>query len=132
VSKPLDPGYWRRYRATHPGYRERERIRSASRLVKSHGDRAAQYARRRLRLLRDRGDNGITEQGHPIMDQAMAVASRYVKRDQRTVLYDPTWEDAVMVAALAICRGEDPGHAVGDYVRVERSWMRRTAPMWPA
>jgi hypothetical protein len=93
--------------------------------VKHHGDRAGQRARARSRLLAKRGDNGWVETGHPIMDEAIAVAQRYVKPDRGAVLVDPLYEEAVCVAALAICAGEDPDEATEVYVRHERSWRYR-------
>jgi hypothetical protein len=36
----------------------------------------------------------------------------------------------VSVAALAICAGEDPDHATVRFVRSERDWISRTAPLF--
>lgn len=63
------------------------------------------------------------------MDAAIEVASRYCRRDRGSVMYVPLWEDAVCVAALAICRGEDPETQVRDFVREERGWGKRTCSM---
>lgn len=98
---------------------------------KCHGDRAGQRARARLRFIVRNGDNG-TVSGHPIMDEAFRVARRYAKPDRGRVIFDPLFEEAVCVAALAICAGQDPDVATAAYVRAERDWSRRTAPLWLA
>jgi hypothetical protein len=90
--------------------------------AKHHGDRAAQRARARDRLLVKRGDAGWVETSHPIMDEAMAIARRYAKPDRGAVIFDPLYEEAICVAALAICAGEDPDEATRVYCRHERSW----------
>lgn len=129
MGKPRDPDYWRRYRATHPEYRERERDRMRRRTDKSHGDRAGQYRRRRERLAQANGDHGAVLTSHPIMDQAAVVAMRYVRPDRRTLYTDALYEEALMTAALAILEGADPHQAVRDVVHAERLWRWRTTEL---
>jgi hypothetical protein len=93
------------------------------------GDRTGQRARARARWLRRNGDNGWCESRHPIMDEALVVARRHVKPDRGSVIFDPLYEEVVSVAALAICAGEDPEQATLTFVRSERDWTCRTAPL---
>jgi hypothetical protein len=97
---------------------------------KHHGDRSGQRARARARQLRRSGDNGWCESRHPIMDEALAVARRHVKPDRGSIIFDPLYEEVVSVAALAICAGEDPERATLTFVRSEREWTYRTAPLY--
>lgn len=127
MGKPLDPDYWKKWRAAHPAYREREKARS--RLSKHHGDRVGQRARARERLLRSRADLGWVETSHPLLDAATAIVVRYVRPDRRTVLFDPLYEDAVMTAVLAILEGADPAEATSCFLRAERSRRYREAPL---
>jgi hypothetical protein len=127
--RPKDPDYWRKWRAAHPAYRARERARSAARGMKSHGDRAGQRARARIRLQQRNGDNGGIEPGHPIVDQAIAIARRFVSPDHRRDIVVPLYEEAVCIAALAICADEDAPAAVESFVKAERGWGYRTAPI---
>jgi len=41
----------------------------------------------------------------------------------------PTFEDAVSEVALALLVGDDPTEAVQRYLRSERDWQWRTAPL---
>jgi hypothetical protein len=97
---------------------------------KHHGDRIGQRARARARQLRRDGDHGWCESRHPILDEALIVARRHAKPDRGSVIFDPLFEDAVSVAALAICAGENPEHATHAFVRSERDWISRTAPLY--
>jgi hypothetical protein len=58
------------------------------------------------------------------------VARRHARPDRGSVIFDPLYEEAVSVAALAICAGEDPEHATMSFVRSERDWSNRTAPLF--
>jgi hypothetical protein len=81
-------------------------------------------------MRRRHGDDGWTESRHPIMDEAVAVARGIVKPDTGVRIFDPLFEDAVAVAALAICAGDEPVAATAAFVRQERSWAYRTAPLF--
>ena len=128
VNKPRDPDYWKKWRAAHPAYRAREKIRMAARTSKDHGDRAGQYARRRARLLVANADHGTPSSAHPIMDAAELVTLRHIRPDRRSLLVDPLYEDALMTAALALCEGEDADEAVRCLLRAERALRWRSAP----
>ena len=97
---------------------------------KQHGDRVGQRMRARARVLRRRGDNGWTESRHPILDKALVIAHRHSRPDRGVVIFDPLFEEAVSVAALAICAGEDAEAATAAFVRAERGWAQRVAPLF--
>lgn len=130
MGRPKDPGYWRKWRAAHPEYRKRERARSKARPVKSHGDRKAQYQRRRQRVTQATGDNGWVETQHPLMDEAASVTQRHIKPDRRTYYLDPLYEECLMEAALALVEGSDPDVAVVATLRRERLIRSKQAPLY--
>ena len=80
---------------------------------------------RRLRS----GENGTVETSHPLLEVARTVALGQVRPDRRSVLFRPTFEDAVSEALVAIVAGEDPVPAVRRYLAAERAWLMRTAPL---
>jgi hypothetical protein len=127
-----DAAYYRAWRAAHPEYRAREAARSRRR-ERVRGDRSAEYARQRERRAEQRrrrdGEDGWTEQLHPILDEARVIALHHVRPDRRSVLMRPTFDDAVSEAALALLVGDDPTDAVQRYLRSERDWQWRTAPL---
>jgi hypothetical protein len=45
------------------------------------------------------------------------------------VIFDPLFEDAVGVAVLALCAGDDPEKAAAEFVRSERVRAYRSAPL---
>jgi hypothetical protein len=92
---------------------------------KCKGDVRSQRARARERLRQRHGDNGWTETSHPIMDEAMDVASRYAKPDRGVLIFDDLWEEAMCVAALAICAGDDPDKETAAFVKDQRQWRQR-------
>ena len=96
---------------------------------KHHGDRRAQRVRARARLLQRSGDNGWCVARHPVLEEAIIVARRHTRPDRRRVVFDPLFEEAVSVAALAICAGDDPERATLAFVRSERDRACRTAPL---
>jgi hypothetical protein len=130
-----DAAYYQAWRAAHPEYRAREAARSRQR-ERVRGDRSAEYARQRARRTEQRqvrsADNGWTEQAHPVLSEARDIASRQVRPDRRSVLMRPTFDDAVSEAALALLAGDDPTEAVQRYLRSERDWRWRTAPLLDA
>ncbi len=96
---------------------------------KHHGDRRAQRVRARARLLQRSGDNGWCVTRHPILEEAIIVARRHAKPDRGSVIFDPLFEEAVSVAALAICAGDDPDEATVEFVRSERNRAYHTAQL---
>ena len=132
MGRPRDPDYWKLWRAAHPEYRARERLRAAAR---DKGDRAQEYrrrsVRRAIRRQRESGDNGVPITRHPLLDKAIAIASRLTSRDHGAVIYQPRWEDAVSVAALALVEEEDPDAAVRVFLREENEWQWRCFQVRP-
>lgn len=127
----MTPDYWRAWRAAHPEYRERQNaLRNRRRALQGRGDRSAEYRRRSAQRAPDEAP--LEAPRHPIMDEALAVASRYARPDRGRVIFDPLYEEAVCVAALAICAGQDADAETAAYVRQERDWSRRIAPLWLA
>jgi hypothetical protein len=130
----MNAAYHRAWRVAHPEYRAREVERSRRRrALHGRGDRTAEYARQRERRALARrlqaGENGTVEQSHPLLEAARAIALGQVRPDRRSVLFRPTYEDAVSEALVAIVAGEDPVPAVLRYLSTERAWLARTAPL---
>jgi hypothetical protein len=130
----MNAAYHRAWRAAHPEYRAREVERSRRRrTLHGRGDRSTEYARQRERRAVDRrlrsGNNGTVERSHPLLEAARLVALRHVRPDRRSVLFRPTYEDAVSEALVAIVAGEDAVPAVRRYLSAERAWLSRTAPL---
>ena len=130
----MNAAYHRAWRVAHPEYRAREVERSRRRrALHGRGDRSVEYARQRerraiARRLRS-GENGSTETVHPLLETARTVALGQVRPDQRSVLFRPTFEDAVSEAVVAIMAGEDPVPAVRRFRSTERAWLIHTAPL---
>jgi len=137
MGKPKDPAYWRKYRAAHPSYRERERKRSAERRAQGlRGDRSEEYRRRAAREREQRTLEASLVvpplSGHPIIARAHEAVLQVGLRPSRMAVYlDPLYEEAVMSAALAVISGDDPVEAARATIRAERSWRYRTAPLIP-
>ena len=130
----MNAAYHRAWRAAHPEYRAREVERSRRRrALHGRGDRSAEYARQRERRAIGRrlesGENGWTEETHPILEAARTAALCHVRPDQRSAFFRPTFEDAVSEATVAIVAGDDPVLAVRRYVASERAWLMHTAPL---
>ena len=131
----MNADYFRTWRKANPEYRRREAERSRRRrLAGARGDRTAEYARQRERRAEQRqvcsAENGWTDQAHPILDTARAVALDHVRPDRRSLLTRPTYEDAVSEASVALVAGADPAEAVRAYLRTERDWVMHTAPLF--
>ncbi len=127
--KPRDPDYWKKWRAAHQAYREREKRRSRDRTTKSHGDRAGQYQRRRERLRVRRAEHGWVESNHPILDDATLATQNHIRPDRRTHYLDPLYEDCLMSAVLAILEGSDPHEAIKSTLHAERGHRARSLPL---
>jgi hypothetical protein len=130
----MNAAYHRAWRAAHPEYRRREVERSRRRrTLHGRGDRSLEYARQRERRALARrlrsGENGTPETIHPLLEVAWGVALGQIRPDRRSVLFRPTFEDAIGEALVAIVAGEDPVPAVRRYLTAERAWLNRTAPL---
>lgn len=146
MGRPKDPDYWKKWRAAHPEYLERERQRKRKRRPEqrqAERDRArvrtkakaktAARTRERNRessrrwiernrkksqeAWRARYKSGTkarvdwnakrqyrkTQQLAQVhLDRAHEIASEYVRRDNRSELYDDLYEEAVAIAVLSI------------------------------
>jgi hypothetical protein len=58
----------------------------------------------------------------------MDVASRYAKPDRGVLIFDDLWEEAMCVAALAICAGDDPDKETAAFVKDQRQWAPARLP----
>jgi hypothetical protein len=131
VGKPKDPNYWRKYRASHPRYQERERERSRKRRVNGNrGNRATEYRNRSEKRQRANGNNGpAANLTHPVIEQARGLVSLYAKPDGRTLYDDTVYDDAVMETVVAILEGADPEGAAYAAVREAREHAHHLAPL---
>lgn len=95
---------------------------------KHHGDREGQYRRRMERKRVADGDNGSVAVS-ALLDEACAIASRWIAHDRRTHYVDPRHDECVGEALLAIVEGRDPGAAVRSWLRAERWHRGRREPL---
>jgi len=110
LGKPKDPAYWKKWRAAHAEYRERERARSQQRRLEGRrGDRSDEYRKRSARSRADReAELPPALDAHPLMRCAVCMVSAVMKRDRRDYVFDDLFEDAVAEALLSWASGEDP------------------------
>ena len=130
----MNAAYHRAWRAAHPEYR-----RTRGRALPPAASPA--WPGRPLRRVRPparasghrpsaaSGRERLAETSHPLLEAARTVALGQVRPDRRSVLFRPTFEDAVSEALVAIVAGEDPVPAVRRYLAAERAWLSRTAPL---
>jgi hypothetical protein len=113
VGKPLDPDYFKKYRASHPDYAARDRAQRRARKTRSpRGDRSAEYARRNAK-------RGTTSEPLPMLYPHLQVG--------KTIAF---WEDELRLdleqeRVLAELEGRDPVQAVHSYRARERGWYLR-------
>ena len=130
MGKPLDPDYWRKWRAAHPAYRSREKARTKRRRdagLLGKGNVVAQRRRRHARLVLANGDNGWTRMTDETLEQARRIASSVVSQDRRTYYHDTLHDDTVSEVVLAMVDGRDPREAALIFVKRERA-ARFVAP----
>jgi len=115
MGKPLDPDYFKKYRASHPEYAARDRARRNLRRY-AHGprDRSAEYARRNA--LRNHAPAEPLQQLYPDLNHGTSVAF---------------WEDELRMdieqeKILAVLEGKDPEKAAKTYATRELAWHWRT------
>lgn len=118
MGKPSDPGYWRRWRAAHPEYRQREAARSAQRRRRvPRGDRSEEY--RRAAAKRPSRAAPPLPQLYPELQHGRALSFRE----------DEIRMDVAQERALALLEGRDPDQAADAYWARETSWLNHTAPL---
>lgn len=61
-------------------------------------------------------------QGHPLLEQALAVARRVFHEDRRRYVYDPSFDDLVGTVTLALLEGQDPWTTAHDFMRERFNW----------
>lgn len=126
--KPKDPAYWSRWRAAHPAYQARERVRSASR-DRSGRDRAEESRRRRARRS-ELEARKVVETRHPLIDQAERIVRPAAPAGSRLVFpAELRREDAVSIAVLALLEGRDAARAVRRWMWLEQHRAARTSSL---
>lgn len=111
--KPRDPDYWRKWRAAHPEYRERQReLRNRRRAEQGRGDRSAEYAKKRR------------EPVPPLPE----LFPDLVPRRRTTLLFrdEDLRRELRQVRELALLEGANVLNAVRSFARREREWIRMT------
>jgi hypothetical protein len=121
VGRPTSPDYWRRWRAAHPGYRERERERGRAR-------RRAGYRSPETRRPRVVAEPTVVAP-HPLLVWAQALAASLVREDHRVRLSDELYPDVVSELLLARFDRKDPVARATAWLRRERSWRHHVAPL---
>ena len=121
MGKPKDPEYWKKWRAQHPEYRERERQRMKRR---ERGDRSGEHRRRAARLRAKReAEVHPALQTHPLLRCARCMVASVMKQDGRLMVYDDVFDEAVAEALYSWALGEDPMEGVRR-VRADRKRWR--------
>lgn len=112
MGKPRDPEYWRKYRAAHPEYQERERTRLRNR-DRTGRDRSKEYAKRPSRAL-----------------APLPVLYPDLRRGQVVSFWeDELCMDLAQEAALAALEGADVKERVRAYRAREQNWWAHRAPL---
>ena len=121
MGRPASPDYWRRWRAAHPAYRERER------------ERGRQRRRAGYRSPKSRRPGTQPEQvqvaGHPLLAWAQELAAGIVREDRRARLSDELYPDVLGEILLAKLERQDPVARATAWLRAERSWRHHVAPL---
>ena len=124
MGRPAAPDYWRRWRAAHPAYRERERDRTRAR--RRAGYRSPKT--RRPRLVAE----PMVVAPHPLMAWAQQLATDLVHEDRRAWLSDELYPDVVGEILMAKLERQDPMARATAWLRAERSWRHHLAPLLEA
>jgi hypothetical protein len=122
MGRPASPDYWRRWRAEHPAYRERERERGRAR-------RRAGYRSPKTRRPGVAAEP-IAVATHPLLVWARNLATDLVRRDRRARLSDELYPDVVAELVLARLERKDPVAGATAWLRKERSWRHHLAPLF--
>jgi hypothetical protein len=121
MGRPASSDYWRRWRAEHPGYRDRERARARAR--RQVGYRSPKTPRSRVDV------EPIAVAPHPLVTWAQELAANLVRKDLRTHLSDELYPDVVSEILLARIERQDPVARATAWLRTERSWRHHVAPL---
>jgi hypothetical protein len=120
MGSPASPDYWRRWRAAHPTYRDRERERGRAR-------RRAGYRSPKTR--RTKSEAEPVAAPHPLLTWAHGLAVGLVREDRRVHLSDELYPDVVSEILLARLEHKDPVARATAWLRAERSWRQHLAPL---
>jgi hypothetical protein len=121
MGRPASPDYWRRWRASHPAYRDRERERARARR------RAGYCSPKTHRTLVVAEPVQLAT--HPLLVWAQEVAADLVREDRRVHLSDELYADVVSELLLARLERQDPVPRATAWLRAERSWRNHLAPL---
>jgi hypothetical protein len=121
MGRPASPDYWRRWRAAHPGYRERER--ELGRARRQAGYRSPKTRRPRVVAAH------VEVAAHPLITWAQELATDLVREDRRARLSDELYPDVVAELVLARLERKDPVSRASAWLRKERSWRHHLAPL---
>ena len=124
MGRPASPDYWRRWRAAHPAYRDRERERAKAR--RQAGYRSPKTRRARAVV------EPIEVELHPLLTWAQELAAGIVREDGRARLSDELYPDVVSEILLARLERQDPVARATAWLRAERSWRHHLAPLLEA
>ena len=124
MGRPASPDYWRRWRAAHPAYRERERERGRAR--RRAGYRSPKTPHARV------GAEQVEPELHPLLVWAQDLATGIVHEDRRVRLSDELYPDVVSEILLARLERQDPVARATTWLRAERSWRHHLAPLFEA
>ena len=121
MGRPASPDYWRRWRAAHPAYRARECERGRAR--RRAGYRSPKSRRARVE------PEPIEREPQPLLTWAQQLATDLVREDRRSRLSDELYPDVVGEILLARLEHQDPVTRATAWLRAERSWRHRLAPL---
>jgi hypothetical protein len=117
--KPRDPGYWKRWRAAHPEYRERQReLKNRRRAENGREDRSREYAKERERRAAARVSEPALPELFPDLVPHRRTTLLFRDEDLR--------RDLRQVRELALLEGTNVLNAVRSFARREREWIRMT------
>ena len=117
MGKPRDPDYWKRWRAAHPEYRQREAERS----------RARKQAMTPEERRRDRGRRKPVPPIEPLPPLFPGL-----QRGAAIAFWDDELRmDLAQERALAELEGADPDLAAREYGKREMDWFHFTVPISP-
>lgn len=126
-----DAAYYRKWRASHPEYRARQvKIqRERNRRSPRKRDYKREYQQRLdLRRLQEPRGGALLESS--LIRKAKQLALRVKQPDNRTYMYDDTYEELVSECLLAMCEGRDPGKAMHRWMSKRRIFSAFWAPLY--
>lgn len=118
--RPRDPAYWAKYRASHPEYRERQRV-----LRRARRARMTPQERRRERgqskPVLPPAELPALHVGHDLFDHAKRIAKIH---HGYKYLTHPFYDDLVCEIVLALVEGRSPLEARSAFLEREYRWRK--------